>query len=112
MRELLAAFESCISGGNGELEGDKSLIRKAQSVIAELDGLPKPPALPKFTVIQYAYIEKEIEAETPEEALAIYEKMDVEGTITLDGVKVDWSLSEAMGIEVQDESGESVLGDW
>lgn len=64
--------------------------------------------MPKFTVFQYAYYSKEIEAETPEEAHEKFMSMDVDGVITVGGEPVKWDVA-AMGETVEDENEETVL---
>jgi hypothetical protein len=68
--------------------------------------------MPKFNVIQYMYLEREYETETPEEALELFEAEDIDGCVTLGGTPVDWSVSDALGIEVQDEDCESLIQKW
>jgi hypothetical protein len=74
--------------------------------------------MPKFTVVCYAYVEYEVEAETPEEANEIamndgcqfdlVDATDKDPRIT----DMAWSWSDAMGSEVRDEEGDTVLCDW
>jgi hypothetical protein len=71
----------------------------------------------KFTVVMYAYAQFEIEAETPEQANAIAMDCPIVFEMTKVGecpevLDYSWSWSDAMGSEVQDENGETVLCDW
>ena len=72
----------------------------------------------KFTVSCYAYVEYEIEAETPEEAneLAMNDGSYfdlVEATDKDPRIKdMAWAWSDCMGSEVRNEEGETVLCDW
>ena len=34
LRDVLSRFRSCIAGGNGEIEGDREAIERANAVIA------------------------------------------------------------------------------
>jgi hypothetical protein len=38
LEDILSRFESCISGGNGELEGDEPAITHAKQAIAKSKG--------------------------------------------------------------------------
>lgn len=72
----------------------------------------------KFNVVSYAIVEYVIEADSPEEAntlawespieLDLVQKADCDSRIK----GYSWHWSDAMGSEVYDEEGESVLCDW
>lgn len=71
----------------------------------------------KYTVTVYAYAEFEVEAENPEQANEIAMNCPIDFNL----VKTDecpevldysWSWSDAMGSEVRNEEGETVLCDW
>jgi hypothetical protein len=38
LKDILSRFESCIGGGNGEIEGDKEAIAVAKEALAKTDG--------------------------------------------------------------------------
>jgi hypothetical protein len=72
----------------------------------------------KYTVACYAYVEYEIEADSPEEAdtlagedgsyFDLVEALDQDPRIK----SISWAWSDCMGSEVRDEEGETVLCDW
>ena len=72
----------------------------------------------KYTVVVYAYVSYEVEADSPEEAntlaledgsyFDLVEDMEQDPRIT----SMSWSWSDAMGSEVYNEEGETVLCDW
>jgi hypothetical protein len=72
----------------------------------------------KYTVVVYAYASFEVEADSPEEAntLALEDGsyFDLVDAIDQDPrIKgMSWSWSDAMGSEVYNEEGDTVLCDW
>lgn len=71
----------------------------------------------KFTVVVYAYAQFEVEADTPEQANEIALNCPIGFEMKRLGecpevLDYSWSWSDAMGSEVQDENGETVLCDW
>jgi hypothetical protein len=72
----------------------------------------------KYTVVVYAYASFEVEADSPEEAntlaledgsyFDLVEAIDQDPRIK----EMSWSWSDAMGSEVYNEKGETVLCDW
>ena len=73
--------------------------------------------MPKYTVHIYALASFEVEADSPEEANEIANTCPIGFEMVKEGecpevVDYYWSWSDAMGSEVYDEEGESVLCDW
>lgn len=71
----------------------------------------------KYTVHMYAIASFEVEAESPEEANEIANTCPIGFEMVKQGecpevLDYYWSWSDAMGSEVYDEEGESVLCDW
>lgn len=64
----------------------------------------------KFTVKAFAIVEVEIEADTPEQAWEKYDEVDIfsdyaENRNTRERVKMDWSMSECMTLDMYHENG-------
>lgn len=74
--------------------------------------------MPKYTVAVYAITEFEVEADSPEQAneLVMNDGSYFELIAAPDKDErikdMSWSWSEAMGSEVYNEEGETVLCDW
>jgi hypothetical protein len=68
-----------------------------------------------YKVVRYLVAQTKVEADSPEDALTIEENLEIKGELECTGEQVKdftWWLSDAMGREVLDENGESVLEDW
>ena len=73
--------------------------------------------MPKFTVVMYALASFEVEADDPEQANEIAMTCPISFEMVKEGdcpevTDYYWSWSDAMGSEVYDENGNTVLCDW
>ena len=73
--------------------------------------------MPKFTVVMYALASFEVEADDPEKANEIAMTCPINFEMVKEGdcpevLDYYWSWSDAMGSEVYDENGDTVLCDY